>query len=200
MEPLGPHELAYVFAQLTDPADMARARAVCREWRDIMDPPHINGKQITDVLRLSPSRILKKACRVGSLDLAKYAISRGATDFNGCLYNACANGHKELAELMISRGATNFDWGLGGACKRGHKELVELMISRGATDFNVGLYYACYGGNKELANFMVSRGATDFNIGLYGACEGGCKEITKLLDNIPATGCYYCGKRAAEHA
>ena len=54
MELMGPHELAHIFAQLTDPADMARTRAVCHLWRNIMSPPCIKNATLADILRLEP--------------------------------------------------------------------------------------------------------------------------------------------------
>jgi len=232
MELLGSHELAHVFANLTDLADMARVRAVCREWRDIMDPPRVNGAPLADVLRLAPNKILEVACcanslnLANSLDLAKYAVSRGATNINDGLNSACSGGHKELVELMLSHGATDF-WVLYIACRHGHKEIVELMISRGATDFNPGLYAACEGGRAEMVDFMINHGAddfdealiiaclsgrieiaelmihhgaTNFDRGLQVACEEGHAEIAKLIGTrVPTDVCDHCHRFGAEH-
>jgi len=173
METLGPHELAHVFAQLTDPADIARARAVCHLWRDTLSPPLIYDLQLADVLRLAPNVLLEVACRIDSFELAKYAINHGATYFDGGLYKACRGGQKEIAELMIRHGATDFNSGLCCACERGHKEIVELLIDRGATDFVAGLYHACRSDHKEIAELLGKR--------------------------APTTSCSHCHRLGAEH-
>jgi len=173
METLGPHELAHVFANLNDPADIACARAVCHEWRDIMSPPHINGRLMVDILRLASNEILHVTCH-------------GATDFNQGLWGACHGGHKEIVELMCDYGATNFDKGLGGACEGGRKEMAELMISRGATNFNCGLYSACWSGHKEMAELMIKYGAARFSDGLYAACITNHADLAVLMISFGA--------------
>ena len=209
MEMLGSHELAHIFAQLTDPADMARARAVCSLWRNIMNPPHINGVPISDVLRLAPNKLLETACRAGSFVLAKYALSRGSVRLNWKLNGLCEGGYNEIVEHMISHSATCINSGFLKACDNGCAEFAELMISYGATGFAgfAGvLYSACEGGHKEIVELMIKHGATNFDMGLWSACCCGHKEIVELMINSGATTinsglCYACcGIRRKEYS
>jgi len=215
MEILGPHELAHVFAQLTNPADVVRVRAVCREWRALVSPPRVNGKPLANFLRTRPNEILEVACRLNSLDLAKYAVLHKATNLVDGFASACKIGNKEIALLMVKHRVNSFTWGFYYACFGGHKELVNIIISCNETardnelrrvriggdcehlekliilaysnDFNFGLFGACAGGHKEIAELMISRDATDFNRGLEGACAGGHKELAELMISRGAT-------------
>lgn len=78
MELLGSHELAHIFAQLTNPADMARARAVCHKWRDAISPPCIDGTPLADVLCLAPNEILETACP--HVNLSHHITRHGVID------------------------------------------------------------------------------------------------------------------------
>lgn len=113
------------------------------------------------------------ACKSGCVEIAKWAIRKGATDWDTGLAGACQGGHMELAKLMISNGATNYNKCLGHACLNRHKDIVELMIVCGANQWNVGLREACGGGNNELINLMIMKGANNWNDGLRRACVCG---------------------------
>ena len=48
-------------------------------------------------------------------------------------------------------------------------------------------------GQMELAKLMIQKGANDLDLGLIGACLGGHLELTKLMIQLRATRCHWCG-------
>jgi hypothetical protein len=69
-------------------------------------------------------------------------------------------GHRELVDLMLTRGATNYNGGLFDACQCGHIELVELMLTLGATDYEWGLLCARQSGHLNIVLLLINKGAT----------------------------------------
>ena len=103
------------------------------------------------------------ACTIGHLEMAKWCVSIGATDFNYAMKYACSNGHLEVAKWCASVGATNFNWGMRNACENGQIEIAKWCASVGAIDFDGAMCSACRGGHLDVAKWCVSKGATAFD-------------------------------------
>lgn len=113
-----------------------------------------------DSKKVSPTRILKLACRHGHLALAKLMIEKCAYLEQG-LVEACRHGHVALAKLMIANGAIRVNRGLHEACRGGHVSLVKLMIAHGAHQLNRGLYAIGPYNREAIANLLIKNGASE---------------------------------------
>ena len=94
-------------------------------------------------------------------------------DLDYGLYCAATSGNMELVKFIINIGATNYDRGLQGACEKGHTKIAMFMIEKGANRWNDALKSACGGGHLELVRFMIHKGATDLHPGLQALRGGG---------------------------
>lgn len=112
---------------------------------------------------------------------------------NNGLCGACYGGHIEIVKFMISKGATDYAAGLFAACTGDgdedyacknvmkYVEIIKLMVTYGASNFEMILKYACLCGNIELAQLAIENGAVDFERGLVTACKNGSAEIVRLI-------------------
>ena len=202
------YDRALILSYLRDPADIVRARGVCREWRALVAEPQIDGTPLSRTITKVANHILYLACEANYLSLAKYAIARGATNINDCLIIADKNNHTDLAKFMIECGANSWqrmhrafyynnrelidlvyanskeplpEW-LYNACEGGHIELVRELEVYSADWWEVAFYYACLGGHMEMINMLIAEHTpTKWGNGLQGACEGGHFEIARML-------------------
>jgi len=78
----------------------------------------------------------------GHIDLCKYFIKIGATDFNVALAYAAEGGHKDLCHYFIKLGAKDFNYALANAAEGGHLDICKYLIKLGATNFKSALGYA----------------------------------------------------------
>jgi len=138
------------------------------------------GLNDIDLCRLTTC-LFGEACKGGHIDIVKFMIEKGATDYNYGLRGTCEGGNVEIVNLMIKQGATDWDEGLYFACLGGHMEIVKLMIKCEATDWYSGLRGACKGGHMEIVKLMIKCEATDWYSGLIRACKGGNIEIVKRM-------------------
>lgn len=62
-------------------------------------------KAITDSFDVNLNEGLIESVKQGQVDIAKYLISKGATDLDSSLKLACQNNNSAIAELLVQRGA-----------------------------------------------------------------------------------------------
>ena len=67
------------------------------------------------------------AARVGSLDLVKLFIDKGANEYNEAMNYAARGGSLDLVKFFIDKGANHWDFGMVGAAEGGHQDLVEFF-------------------------------------------------------------------------
>ena len=96
-------------------------------------------------------------------NLFPYILSLGDNvNMNDVLIGACTGSHLEMAEYAISKGADNLDnnlnLGLQTACIYSRRKIVDLLISRGANCLNSGLIFADIYGRKEIVELLISKG------------------------------------------
>ena len=99
----------------------------------------------------------------GHLDICKYSILLGATDFNYSLINAARAGHLDICKYLISQdtsgtfNATNFNWALDYAAYGGHLELCKYFVSIGTNKYNRAIDNAAYGGHKDVEIYLINQ-------------------------------------------
>ncbi len=133
---------------------------------------------------------------VNSLDVCKYIISRGASNWYDILTGACMNGNLEMAQLAVEHGADIASYQFGYACHSGNINLVKFLYSRKKSEPH--LAFACGSGNIEVVKFMIELGATNWNDGLGHACAEKSVGIVKLMIRLGATSCS-CRCTIGEH-
>lgn len=137
------------------------------------------------------------ACNGGHIEIVKFLISKGVTDWNGGSLGACCSEGGDMCKnvviimLMIAFGASNFEMILKYACSRGYIELAQLAILNGAVNFKGGLVTACKNGNAEMVRLMIKHGSgnitrTYLNEGLQEVVHG--NENTDILNLLITAG------------
>ena len=103
------------------------------------------------------SRLLRYAGAVGSVRLARLALSNDAKDFNLSFYLACEHGQTSYVEAFRTNDVQLLNVSLTGACMRGHLDTAKLLISYGADDIKRALENACFfGGSIELVEHLLT--------------------------------------------
>ena len=70
------------------------------------------------------------------------------------LFLAVQAGYIDLIKYFIYIGATDFQGGLDTAAETGNKEAFDFFVSLGANDFNEALDYALYSLNTEMIEYI----------------------------------------------
>ena len=96
------------------------------------------------------------------------------------LYGACYGNHPELIEYAITCGASDFDGGLLEASHAGHMDIVEMMLSKGA-DIREELVGACRGGNVSYVKELLDRRIGTGYMSMWCACYSQYYDVGKLL-------------------
>lgn len=66
-------------------------------------------------------------------------------------------GQMEVIKYLIANGYTNFNKGLIGGCCGGSLEIVELMISHKADDLEYGLYFALRKKRTDVIEYLTNK-------------------------------------------
>ena len=128
-----PKNIIQYMATLTlDPRDTSLLRATCKYIHSNINDNAEEYRQCNTI-----DKVLALSCYGGHLDIAKWCVTNGATDFNHALNSACIGGHLEIAEWCVSQGATELNGALMESCFYGHLDLVNWCISKGATYFRI---------------------------------------------------------------
>lgn len=85
--------------------------------------------------------IMAFAAEKGHIDIVRFMLKHGATDYMWSLENASYNGHIDIVRLMIEQGAKNFDWAMALAACVGHFSIVQLLIEKGANNYRLALSF-----------------------------------------------------------
>jgi hypothetical protein len=96
------------------------------------------------------------------------------TDWGRGLLGACSNNDRELIDFFITRGAKNWDECLFVACRNCKLDAAQLMIEKGATDFNGAMLDVIANGRKRVGTardgfyptilLLINSGATNLNL------------------------------------
>ena len=130
---------------------------------------------------------LADAAENGHLEICKYLVSIGATNFDSSLELAAFNGRMKICKYLVSLGDIDINLGLEGAAYFGHLDVCKYFVSQGAANFNWALKCAANSGDLEICKYFVSLGATDFDRALYDAVQRGQLDICKYLVSLGAT-------------
>lgn len=132
------------------------------------------------------------------------------------LTGACYGGHVELAKWAIEQGATDFDEGFIDACDRNHLSIIKLLFDKhdnnldqlDETTISQGLYNATYNGFAHIFNAIIEwldefRPVNNVNWSwvLQGACMGKHKanesptkiSIQSVIEIVIQRGATSCG-------
>lgn len=106
----------------------------------------------------SLDRAMSYAASGGYLDIVKFLVDQGATDFNIALIWAAGEGHLEIVNFLIQRGANKFDTALEAAAENGHLDLVKYLITKvePGERYNA-LVYAAGGGHLDVVEYIDDR-------------------------------------------
>ena len=204
MAELSSFELNEITAYLSNPADIARMRAVCMAWRQWVEEPTVYNETIAEVLELSRRDLLDIAIRKDSIELARIALSKVSRDaFDIHVFDdACSRARDSIAELIIlhydklakraSNPAAVYNMLFVYAVQNGRVNPARMLIQRGANNFDDALLYACFSHNIDGAKFAIAHGATNFTKAFLKACKPRawhiyrersypCAEIVELL-------------------
>lgn len=125
------------------------------------------------------------ASRAGHADIARFAIERGATNFQHSFQTtfneACKAGHADVAQLMIERGVTNVDFGLSAAFDGEHAGVVRKLIALGEPIAVRCFREACDSGYDEIANMILEQKAIDMDTAVDIACQENDLPILKMV-------------------
>ena len=61
------------------------------------------------------------------MELVKYMVEKGATEFNEGMVSACLDGHIDVVKNMIEMGANGFTRAARNVYDEGHDDIVQLM-------------------------------------------------------------------------
>jgi hypothetical protein len=99
-----------------------------------------------------------KACQEGRLDVLHLLRDElTLLHLNTGLDMACWKGHVDVARFLIAQGATNFNVGFERACKNGHIHILSLMAEFGATRFIDGLRIAVEIGHASVIYELATK-------------------------------------------
>eukprot|EP01118_Nematostelium_gracile_P013378 TRINITY_DN5038_c0_g1_i1.p1 TRINITY_DN5038_c0_g1~~TRINITY_DN5038_c0_g1_i1.p1 ORF type:complete len:531 (+),score=117.23 TRINITY_DN5038_c0_g1_i1:71-1594(+) len=112
---------------------------------------HLEGLNI--ILQISfqrQSKVLKKACLNGYLDIVKRLSEDELTDFSipKAFYNACFRSHKDVIEFLLADPRTDLEKALISACKTGMIDVVKQLIEERNID-------PCIENNKPIISASI---------------------------------------------
>ena len=110
-------------------------------------------------------------------DYKEYLLDEG-------LNYAAGVGNMDLVRYFIDLGATNFDWAMSFAAGGGYLDVIKYLIGLGATDLENAMASASAGGHLAVVKYLVELGATNFGNAMYEATEGGHTDIIEYLKKI----------------
>lgn len=105
---------------------------------------------------------ISQICQFGNIKLVKKNFNIFTSEINKCLKFGASNS-LEIVKFLIQKGATNFDEALVSATHSNKTDIIEFLIQKGATDFNGALKRACRNGNNQLIEFFIKKGADNWD-------------------------------------
>lgn len=128
-----------------------------------------------------------RASKLGYIEIAKYTIEQGATDFVEAIALAIMYNRLEIVKFLFDL-VENFneidpeELGIFEAAEQGNKEVIEFLISKGYEKHNNSiLNSAAYGGQLELVKFMVNLGTPISNISIENSIIDGDLNLVKYF-------------------
>jgi len=102
---------------------------------------------------------LRLAASQGKIEVVKFLIDKGATDFDGALREAAES--TDIVELLINKGVTDLDAILRKAAGFGKLYIVKDLLDKGATDLDGALRQAAESGQVNIVELLINKGAAD---------------------------------------
>ena len=169
--------LQYMSSLALDPKDTSNSRATCKHMHDSVQDTAEAYRTCDNM-----DAMLHVAFNFDHPNIADWAVSNGGRYcIGGCLTVAACNGSLKMAKWSASKGATNFDDSLHYACYYGYLDIAKWSALKGATKFDLAMRHACITKRLDIAKWCVSKGATDFERALKLRHYGDCKEIIDWL-------------------
>lgn len=138
---------------------------------------------------------ISQICQFGNIKLVKKNFNIFTSEINKCLKFGASNS-LEIVKFLIQKGATNFDEALVSATHSNKTDIIEFLIQKGATDFNGALKRACRNGNNQLIEFFIKKGADNWdNALIHSIYSKNYKNIYYFLDKMTSTYLNQLGKR-----
>ncbi len=139
----------------------------------------------------SVNRGLNWAVEIGSLELVKFFVQKGAPGLNWAMKRSSQKDYRNIVEYILAQPddpRLNLDEALEAAARVGSLNLVKDIISRGSTWFEEALRAAARGGHREVIDFLINKyNAKNLNVALSAAAEKGDKTLVDYLLEKGAT-------------
>ena len=122
-------------------------------------------------------QFINEAVLTKKIEIVKYVLSKGITNYNDGFYEACRTGNLEIYNLFCDKKG-DFDWedALNSSLESGNLELIEKVFEKSTFDREIldqSLNRACRLGDIEAAKFFISKGAGHFKRALDMSCKSG---------------------------
>lgn len=134
---------------------------------------------------------LHNACRAGDMQLVQSIIQENS-NLAFAMKGSGYGGHIDIIKYLIERGATNYNCGAYGACHGGFYDVVKYLIDLGADDFSWLFVSACQGGNLNIVKLVYETAemkksdvsTNDLQMGLHCVCCHEFDDIAKYIIDI----------------
>jgi ankyrin repeat protein len=117
------------------------------------------------------------------LELVRYLINRGATNFDQALDYAAAAGDLKLVQWIVGRQIHPTIRTLWEAIRSGHHNVIEWILPRIQDDWkmNSGLVDAARWGHLGLVQYFIAQGATEYHHAIMSAKQNNHVEVVNYL-------------------
>jgi len=186
-------DLRAIAAYLLNPADVARVRAVCRDWRRWIPEPTPSGETLAEILAAPYDKLLNAAIKYNSIELAKIALGKMLPCHINMNFfdDACYYGYDDIATLIVARYQdiarvfyyphVNYNGFFCCATSYARINLARELIEQGANAFNEALILACRRKSFEGAKFALSVGATNIDEAIIEAIQSDFLQFAEVL-------------------
>ena len=134
-----------------------------------------------DVLNIG----LKIAATSGKLELVKFLLDKGATDWIEAVEEAANNKQQEVVELLIKARAQTSDvdiliHNISDAFGNADIKIIDQYLELGFNNWNLGFMSASAGGHLDLVKKMLNKGANDWVAAIEAAAYGRHVEVLEF--------------------